>query len=175
MQPLLFLLFIIMPLVELFVIIQVGQVVGPLWTVLALLVFSLAGAALVKHEGLRAWTRVRTALDAGRLPAEEVTDGALVLLAGALLLTPGFVTDGFGFFLLIPPSRALVNRAIRSRVRFTVGLGPATSRRRTGTGRRRRAEPGGDDLEVDVVDVRRTEPERPEELGEGDGGGSTRP
>lgn len=166
MRPLLFILFIVMPLVELFVIIQVGQVVGPLWTVLALLVFSLLGAALVKREGLRAWTRVREVLAEGRLPAEEVVDGALVLLAGALLLTPGFLTDGFGFFLLIPPSRALVNRAIRSKVRFTVGLGPASGSRPRPSGDGASAA-RGDDVEVDVVDVRRTEPEEPEGLERG--------
>lgn len=162
MPALLFLVFIVVPLIELYVILQVGQLVGALPTVLALLAISIGGAALVKREGLRAWSRVRRALSGGHLPAEEVTDGALVVLAGAFLLTPGFVTDAVGFLLLLPPSRAVVNRALRSRVRASMGLGRVAPRRGADAGRDRA---GSQDLEVDVVDVRRTEP------GEGEGGG----
>lgn len=153
MPAILFVLFIVTPLVEIFVLIQVGRVVGAPPTIAALVLVSLAGAALVKREGLKAWTRFRSALEAARLPAEEVVDGALVLLAGALLLTPGFVTDALGLLFLLPPSRALINRALRSRVRMSMGLGPAASRRS-------RTPPSEDspdgDIEVDVVDVRRT-------------------
>ncbi len=167
MPAILFVLFIVTPLVEIFVLIQVGRVVGAPLTIAALLLISLAGAALVRREGLKAWTRFRAALQAARLPAEEVVDGALVLLAGALLLTPGFVTDALGLIFLLPPSRALINRALRSRVRMSMGLGPAAPHRRSAP--RRPSTSSGDgttdgDIEVDVVDIRRTgdDPRRPE-------------
>jgi UPF0716 protein FxsA len=167
MPAVLFVLFVVTPLVELYVLIQVGQLVGAIPTVVALLVISVVGAALVKAEGLRAWVRFRDALAEARLPAKEVVDGALLLFAGALLLTPGFVTDGLGLLCLLPPSRALINRALRSRVRMSIGLGAATGGRSPGDGTGR--SPGdGEDLEVEVVDVQRTVEDEPRQLG-GDG------
>ena len=112
--PLLAALLVVAPLVELYVLIQVGQVVGALWTVLALVLVSLLGAALLRREGFRTWQAFTSASSAGRLPAREVADGALVLLAGALLLTPGFVTDAVGLALLVPPVRAVLRRALLS-------------------------------------------------------------
>lgn len=166
MPALLFVAFLVVPLAELAVIVQVEGVIGLGWTLLALIAISLAGAALVKREGLRAWTRLRAALAEGRLPAAEVVDGALLLFAGALLLTPGFLTDTVGLLLLFPLTRTGVNRALRGRVRRSFGLaGPAQPER--GRGRRQRA-PGGrpaarapDTLDVEVVDVRRTDDEPP--------------
>lgn len=157
MRVVLFVLFVVIPLVELAIIIQVGQLLGVPATILTLLAISLIGAALVKREGLRAVLRFREATAAGRLPTTEVIDGALLLFAGALLLTPGYFTDAVGFLLLLPPSRAVVNRALRSRARLFVGLGPAGgdgSRRgpRGGTGR---AGVDDDVVDVDVVDVQR--------------------
>lgn len=159
MGPLLFVVFIVVPLIELAVIIQVGQVVGAGWTIVALVTMSLLGAALVKREGLRAWGRLRTALDEARIPAAEVVDGALVLLAGALMVTPGFVTDALGLLLVVPLTRIGINRIIRSRTRSTFGLGPATPRRGTGPASR------DDTVDVEVVDVRRDD-------GRGDGPGA---
>jgi UPF0716 protein FxsA len=109
-MPVLILLLIVVPLVELFLIIQMGQLVG-LWPTLALLVLdSILGAVLLRHQGTRAWTRFRLALDTRRVPATETADGALVVLGGALLLTPGFFTDALGFLMLIPPTRAVIRR-----------------------------------------------------------------
>jgi UPF0716 protein FxsA len=140
--------FLVVPLLELAVIVQVQQSVGLGWTLAALVAISIAGAMLVKREGLKAWKRFREALDEARLPAAEVVDGALLLLAGALLLTPGFLTDTVGLLLLLPPSRAVVNRALRGRVRQSFGLpGPA---QRGARGSEREG-----DLEVEVIDVRR--------------------
>ena len=110
--PVLAVLLVVAPLVELYVLIQVGQVVGALWTVAALVVVSLLGAALLRREGWRTWRAFTTASSAGRLPAAEVADGALVLLAGALLLTPGFLSDVVGLLLLVPPVRAVLRRAV---------------------------------------------------------------
>lgn len=148
MGPILFLLFIVVPLLELLVIIQVGQWVGAVPTVLLLLVISLAGAALVKREGLKAWSRFRQALAEGRVPTSEVIDGALLLLGGALLLTPGFLTDAVGLTLLVPLGRAAVRRVVRRRV-HVFGTGPQV--------RRPRPRPPEDDdvIDVEIVDIER--------------------
>ncbi|HVL99467.1 MAG TPA: FxsA family protein [Egibacteraceae bacterium] len=151
MPLLLFLLFVIVPIIELAIIIQVGQRIGVGWTLAALIGVSLVGAALVKAEGLRAWRRVREALAEARMPAEEVVDGALVLLGGALMLTPGFMTDALGLFLVVPVTRGVINRGIRGRVRSLFGLSPPR--------RRRSQRPAGDPVvDVDVVRVERDDP-----------------
>ena len=103
-------LFIVVPVVELYVIIEVGGAIGVLPTIGLLLLDSIVGAALVRHQGRAVWNRFNRALAENRLPARETFDGAMVILGGALLLTPGFITDVFGLALLIPPSRALVRR-----------------------------------------------------------------
>ena len=125
----LFLLFIIVPLAELYVIVQVGQEIGVLPTIALLLLDSILGWVLMRAQGRAAWARFTAATQAGRPPAREVLDGALVLLGGAFLLTPGFLTDVLGFGLLFPPTRALARRVLARRVlrRMTVSLagGPA--------------------------------------------------
>lgn len=138
--------FIVVPLAELWVIMRVGDVLGLLPTLVILLSVSVIGAWVVKREGRAAWRRFRAALGT-KLPAVEVVDGALVLVGGTLLLTPGFLTDALGLFLVVPPSRALVNRVIRSRARRTFGLGPAD--------RRRPVDPQ-DPIDVEVLEVRRS-------------------
>lgn len=113
-------LFVLVPLAEIAVIIQVGSYVGIVETIGLLLLISLVGAWLVKHEGLGVLRRVRSQLDAGRVPAAELVDGMLVLFAGALLLTPGFLTDTLGLALLLPPVRAGARAVLRRR--FTARL-----------------------------------------------------
>ena len=103
---------LVVPIVEIFVIIQVGQVIGGWPTVALLIAESALGAWLVKREGRRAWNALQTSLQTGKLPGRELTDGALVLIGGTLLLTPGFVTDVVGFFLILPPTRPLARRAL---------------------------------------------------------------
>jgi UPF0716 protein FxsA len=103
---------LVVPIVEIFVIIQVGQVIGGWPTVALLIVESALGAWLVKREGRRAWKALQTALETGKMPGRELTDGALVLIGGTLLLTPGFVTDIFGFFFVLPFTRPLARRAV---------------------------------------------------------------
>jgi UPF0716 protein FxsA len=105
-MPLLILLFIVVPLVELYVIIQVGQAIGVLPTIALLFLDSVLGAVLLRSQGRAVWLRFNTALAEGRVPARETFDGAMVIFGGALLLTPGFITDLFGLLLLIPPTRA---------------------------------------------------------------------
>jgi UPF0716 protein FxsA len=136
MLALLVLLFVVVPLVELYAIIQVGQAIGALWTIALLLLDSLLGAWLLRSQGRAVWARFRSALASGRPPARETADGALVIVGGALMLAPGFITDAFGVLLLLPPSRALVRRGLlrHARSRLLLGLGTldgAASRART--------------------------------------------
>ena len=116
-------LLVIVPIVEIYVLLQVGQLIGVLPTVVLLVVMSLLGAHLLRREGARTWRAFRSALSTGRVPASEVADGALVILGGALLLTPGFATDAFGLLCVLPPSRAVLRRLLTRQVarRLTVG------------------------------------------------------
>ena len=122
-MPLLILLFILVPLVELYVIIQVGGQIGIVPTLLLLLADSIIGSVLLRSQGRAAWTRFNRALAENRMPAREVFDGALIIVGGTLLLTPGFITDIFGLLLLIPPTRAMVRAASKKLFigRFTMG------------------------------------------------------
>jgi UPF0716 protein FxsA len=112
MNPLilLFLIFLLVPLAEIVVLIEVGSVIGTLPTVAMVVLTAVIGAFLVRAEGLITLQRAKTAMGQGELPAMELIEGVFILLAGALLLTPGFVTDAFGFCCLIPPLRRYVIR-----------------------------------------------------------------
>jgi len=118
------LLFVVVPLVELFVIIQVGGAIGVLPTIGLLVLDSVLGSVLMRSQGRAAWQNFQAATAAGKVPAREVLDGALIIFGGALLLTPGFVTDLLGLGLLLPPTRALVRRALIGGVAKRM-LGPA--------------------------------------------------
>jgi UPF0716 protein FxsA len=117
MALVLVLLFIVMPIAEIYVIIQVGQAIGALWTILLLIADSVIGARLLTWQGRSAWRRFQDAVAAGRMPHNEVLDGVLIVIGGALLLTPGFITDVLGLGLLLPPTRALVRRAVVRSIR----------------------------------------------------------
>lgn len=106
--PLLILLFIVVPLVELWAIIEVGRWLGVMPTLALLLADSILGAYLLRHQGRAAWRSFNQALAEGRVPHREVLNGVLIVFGGALLLTPGFITDAFGVLLLLPPTRALI-------------------------------------------------------------------
>ena len=131
MVGILFLLFLLTPLVEIAAFIQVGGLIG-LWPTLAVVILTaVVGAALWRAQGVATWARAQDALNRGELPVREVTDGAFLLVAGALLLTPGFVTDAIGFLLLVPPIRlwlaGIVFRHLSRRVDIHVvnhGTGP---------------------------------------------------
>jgi UPF0716 protein FxsA len=117
-MPLLVLLFIIVPIAELYVIIQVGELIGLCPTLALLLADAILGSMLLRHQGRGAWRRFNEAIAARRFPGKEVVDGVLIVIGGTLLVSPGFITDIVGLFLLIPPTRALARAALR---RFTVG------------------------------------------------------
>lgn len=108
--------FVLVPIVEIYVIIQVGQVIGAWWTVLLLIADSILGSWLVRREGSRAFEALRTALSSGRMPAKELSDGALILIGGALMVSPGFVLDVVGFLLILPLTRPLARRVLAAAV-----------------------------------------------------------
>jgi UPF0716 protein FxsA len=160
MGLLLVLLFIVVPIAELYVIIQVGEWIGVWPTLLLLVLDAIVGSWLLKHEGRAAWRRFNEALAERRIPAKEVADGFLVILGGALLIAPGFITDIFGILFLIPPTRALARKVL---TRFTVGrvavVGfPGGAMGGFGRGPRRGAQSTnganqGYDYEVDAEDI----------------------
>jgi UPF0716 protein FxsA len=131
-------LFIVIPIVELYVIIQIGSLIGVWPTIALLLADAVLGSLLLRHQGRGAWRRFNAALAERRFPGREVADGLLIAVGGTLLLTPGFVTDIFGAILLIPPTRALVRRLLRGYMgkRFMVAgigsMGGATGNGRPG-------------------------------------------
>jgi UPF0716 protein FxsA len=110
------LLFIVVPIAELVVIIQVGQAIGVWWTIALLIADAILGSVLMRAQGRAAWRRFNAAVQEARVPAREVLDGALVIFGGVLLLTPGFITDVLGLILLVPPARALVRRLLARRL-----------------------------------------------------------
>jgi UPF0716 protein FxsA len=109
------LLFVVVPIVEIYFIIQVAHVIGGWETIGLLIIESLIGAWLMKRQGIGALNRVTSAIEQRRAPGKELVDGFLILVAGVLMVTPGFVTDVFGFLLLIPPTRAIVRRLLVAR------------------------------------------------------------
>ncbi len=128
--------FILVPLVEIYVIIQVGQVIGAWWTILLLIADSILGSWLIKREGGKAWRALQVALQEGRMPHRELADGILVLVGGLLMLSPGFVLDIVGVICILPLTRPLGRRLLAGLIsRRLVGVGypaPGQTRQRPG-------------------------------------------
>ncbi len=142
---------VVVPLAEIYVLIQVGQVIGVWWTILLLIADSIFGSWLIKREGGRAWSALREALESGRMPARELADGALILVGGTLMLSPGFVTDAFGILLILPFTRPIARRILTGVVarRLTVagvpgGFGGMDGMRPPSPGSPGGKRPGGD-------------------------------
>jgi UPF0716 protein FxsA len=119
-------LFVLLPLVELAILIQVGQWIGVLWTLALVVATGFLGAALAKRHGVRAWIAIRDELRAGRMPAAALADGLLILIGGIVLLTPGLLTDLFGFAMLIPASRNAFKKALSRRFEQAAQRGEAS-------------------------------------------------
>lgn len=122
----LFLVFLATPIAEIWVIVQVASSTGVLNSIGLLVLVSLVGAWMVKRQGLGILRRIQDETAAGRIPGKEIVDGLLVLLAGALMLTPGFITDALGLALLFPPTRALVRAMAIRRFARSATSGPST-------------------------------------------------
>ena len=113
---LLVLLLVTVPIIELAIIIQIGSMIGVWWTIALLVADSLLGAWLLMREGSRSWLRFRAAIGDGKVPAKETADGGLVISGGALLLTPGFLTDIVGLLFLFQPTRDVIRRIALTKV-----------------------------------------------------------
>jgi UPF0716 protein FxsA len=123
-------IFIVVPLAELYVILRVGDSIGWGWTILILAADSLLGSLLLKSQGRVVWKRFNDAVRAGRVPHNEVIDGVLVIFGGAFLITPGFLTDVLGLILLVPPTRRIVRSVARRTIeqRTVTAVGGAAVR-----------------------------------------------
>ncbi len=152
---------VIVPLVEIYVLVQVGQVIGALPTIALLLVMSLLGAYLLRREGTKTWRAFRSAMGSGRVPAREVADGALVILGGALLLTPGFTTDLFGLVCVLPPTRAVLRRLLTAAVAKRLGVAGLVGGIVADRSRQRPDKRRGGVVEGEVIDGGDTRPPEP--------------
>lgn len=123
-------IFVIVPLAELYVILQVGDAIGIVPTLAILVADSLLGSWLLKSQGRVVWRRFNETLGAGRVPHREIVDGVLVIFGGAFLITPGFITDVFGVLLLLPPTRALFRRSLQRRLELRAVSSVSNARQR---------------------------------------------
>jgi UPF0716 protein FxsA len=145
--------FILLPLAELYVILKVGDLIGILPTLALLVADSLLGAWLLRSQGRTVWRRFQTTMQSGRIPHREVFDGAMVIFGGAFLITPGFITDVIGVILLLPPTRSLVRRWLIRRGGRMFGISIA--------GGRRGATFNGQDFDVEGTAVETDQPQLP--------------
>jgi UPF0716 protein FxsA len=148
------LLFVVLPVVEIYVLIQIGQAIGAWWTVLLLVADGIFGSWLMKHEGSRAWRALQQALETRRMPARELADGALILVGGTLLLTPGFVSDIAGLFCVLPFTRPVARGVLTRYLTRKLLSGAVPPGFRTGPDEgRTRQRPGPDAVvQGEVVD-----------------------
>jgi UPF0716 protein FxsA len=125
-------IFIVVPLAELYVIFKVGEAIGYPLTILILAVDSIVGSLLLKSQGRAVWRRFSETMAAGRMPHREVLDGVMVIFGGAFLITPGFLTDIIGLLLLLPPTRAIARRLVLRALggRVAIGVANTAARRR---------------------------------------------
>lgn len=156
MIGLLLLLFVVVPIAELYVIVQVAGGIGVPETILLLIGISIVGAWLAKVAGIGVLNRLQRTVRQGKVPSAEVVDGALVLFAGALMIAPGFLSDGLAILLLLPPTRAVVRGALLRRIRAGGGIvrvvaGPS----------RRGADPAGGVWDVESWEDPPSSPGRP--------------
>ena len=119
--------FIIVPTLELILLIEIGQLIGTLPTIGLIIFTGILGAFLARRQGIKVLTRVTSEFQAGQLPTDAIFDGALILIAGALLMTPGVLTDALGFLCLIPATRRMIKRIIWSRIERAIRDGRITA------------------------------------------------
>jgi UPF0716 protein FxsA len=145
MFPILLLLFFLVPLLEIYLLLEVGGWIGVGWTIFCVVFTAVLGAFLVRTQGFSTVNRIRSQVSKGELPAMEMLEGLFLLVAGALLLTPGFFTDAIGFVFLTPPLRRALIRYFLSR-----GLLRTPGQEQSGPGKSRR--PGSIEGEFRRVD-----------------------
>lgn len=116
----LFLLFTVIPFIELALLIKIGTMIGLFETILIIVITGMAGALMVRSAGIECLFRIQKNMDSGIIPTDDLFSGLLILVAGAFLLTPGLITDAAGFVLLIPASRELVKKFLKKYVKLKV-------------------------------------------------------
>jgi len=119
----LFLLFTLVPVIELYLLIKIGVVIGPVPTIGLVIITGIAGAGLAKHQGIAVLRQLQNEMAEGRPPGNSIVDGVLILVAGILLLTPGLLTDGCGILLLIPFTRRLIREYIKTKLKRKLDAG----------------------------------------------------
>jgi len=154
------LLLLVVPIIELYVIVQVAGSIGILWTIFTLITVSVVGAILVKREGTNIWIRAQRQLAQGQMPDNEMIEGVLLLVGGALLLTPGFVTDAIGLLLLFPPTRVVFRGLVKRRFKIKAErvVTGATGGFRYATYGSGRAAATSPYMDVEEVELRRKDP-----------------
>jgi UPF0716 protein FxsA len=170
MTGLLALLFLVLPILEIYVITQVADSMGWFSTIFLVIFVSLAGAMLVRLQGISVLARIQRRLHSGEVPGRELVDGALVLVAGALLVTPGFLTDGIGLFLLLPPTRALARTWLTRRYSGRIQRGDIGGSGRFGT----RMYGNWTVVDTDITDDEAGPPPPDDPFGRGELGPETR-
>ncbi len=115
--PIFTVLFLVLPIIEIVVLIKVGsdELLGPLWTIFLVVLTAVVGAFLLRQQGLSTIARLKNNMSQGKIPAQEIIEGVLLAVGGALLMTPGFVTDTMGFLCLLPFSRQFIAKNIMQR------------------------------------------------------------
>ena len=119
-------LFVLLPLAELVLLIQIGQLIGLFWTLALVITTGFLGATLARRQGLQAWIAIQKELRSGRMPGGALVDGLLILIGGIVLLTPGILTDLAGFALLVPATRTALKRALQKRFQRALERGDAS-------------------------------------------------
>ncbi len=157
----LLILFIGIPLIELYLFLAIGSRIGILPTVAIVIITGVLGATLTKQQGLRTLSRYQQALSEGRLPHEEVIEGLMILVAGAVLLTPGFLTDAIGFLLLVPPVRAVFRQRLAGYLKGRIHVAGAsmTNPMSSHPAPRRSDDPSVIEIEAEVVDEKNRTPQ----------------
>lgn len=126
---LLFLVFLIVPLIEIYLLLIVGSIIGPLPTIAMVVFTAILGAWLLRIEGFHTWFRLQQSLAQGKIPALEIVEGPILLVGGALLLTPGFFTDFLGFLCLLPTTRRKIARYVLNQWLIRMSARPASGER----------------------------------------------
>lgn len=129
-MPILFLLFLLIPVAEIWLLMEIGGIIGLGWTLTTIVATALAGAWLVRSQGIAILGRIQREMAIGRVPTGDMLEGLMLLLAGAVLLTPGFFTDAVGFALLIPPLRVRLSRWVMTRAAVRVHAQQSADSRR---------------------------------------------
>lgn len=112
----LFFIFVLVPLIELMLLIEVGAIIGSGWTFVLIIATAIVGTKLVKQQGFHTWRKIQTELSSGQMPAKSLFDGICILISGVTLITPGFITDAIGLLLLTPVFRAVILAQLASRI-----------------------------------------------------------